>query len=75
LRAGGSAPTVLNAANEAAVRAFLEGHIGFLAIAGVVENTLQDLPASPLRSLEDVWGIDREARAIADAHITAAGRR
>jgi len=69
LQAGGSAPTILNAANEVAVRAFLEGRIGFLDIAKVVEDTLLSLPASPLQSLEDVWSVDREARAIASDHM------
>jgi 1-deoxy-D-xylulose-5-phosphate reductoisomerase len=68
LAAGGSASTVLNAANEVAVEAFLAGRIGFLAIASVVETTL-DLGAklaglSP-ETVEDVIAIDTEARAIA----------
>ncbi len=69
LQAGGSAPTILNAANEIAVRAFLEGRIGFLDIAKVVEDTLLSLPASPLQSLEDVWSVDREARAVASGQM------
>ncbi|MHA1599938.1 MAG: 1-deoxy-D-xylulose-5-phosphate reductoisomerase [Alphaproteobacteria bacterium] len=75
LQAGGSAPTILNAANEIAVRAFLEGGIGFLDIARVVEDTLQDLPASPLKSLDDVGSVDREARAVASRWISRLGRR
>jgi len=75
LQAGNSAPTILNAANEVAVRAFLEGGIGFLDIANVVEDTLLGLPASPLQSLEDVWSVDREARAIAAGLISRVGRR
>ena len=68
LAAGGSASTVLNAANEIAVEAFLDGRIGFLAIGRVVESTL-DLSAhlvglSP-DSVDDVLAIDAEARAIA----------
>jgi 1-deoxy-D-xylulose-5-phosphate reductoisomerase len=65
LSAGGGAPTVLNAANEEAVRAFLERRIGFLEIAGVVEAALERLPAGPLASLDDVRHLDREAREIA----------
>jgi 1-deoxy-D-xylulose-5-phosphate reductoisomerase len=65
LQAGDSAPTILNAANEIAVSAFLDGRIGFLDIVRVVEETLQGLPVSPLQSLEGVWSVDREARAIA----------
>ncbi|HTW52137.1 MAG TPA: 1-deoxy-D-xylulose-5-phosphate reductoisomerase [Stellaceae bacterium] len=62
---GGGAPTVLNAANETAVHAFIEGRIGFLDIVAVVEETLAALPAGPLGSLDDVHHIDREARVLA----------
>jgi 1-deoxy-D-xylulose-5-phosphate reductoisomerase len=68
LAAGGSAGTVLNAANEVAVGAFLEGRIGFLAIAALVEATLEssiDLPGRSRRGVEDVLAIDAEARASA----------
>jgi len=65
---GGSAATVLNAANEVAVEAFLAKRIGFLAIAGLVEETLAAsfaLTALPRRTAEDVLAIDLEARACA----------
>jgi 1-deoxy-D-xylulose-5-phosphate reductoisomerase len=62
---GGGTPTVLNAANETAVHAFIEGGIGFLDIVAVVEETLSALPVGPLGSLDDVHHIDREARALA----------
>ena len=65
LQAGGSAPTILNAANEVAVAAFLAGKLGFLGIAEVVDRTLEGCAAVPLGSLDDVWRIDREARRIA----------
>jgi 1-deoxy-D-xylulose-5-phosphate reductoisomerase len=68
LAAGGSAPTVLNAANEVAVEAFLKGRIGFLAIADLVEATLEssiDLLGRSRRGVEDVLAIDAEARASA----------
>ena len=65
LEAGGSAPTVLNAANEVAVHAFLEGRLGFLAVMEVVEGTLDSLPMRDLASLDDVTAIDREAREVA----------
>jgi 1-deoxy-D-xylulose-5-phosphate reductoisomerase len=70
LAAGGSAGTVLNAANEVAVEAFLGGRIGFLAIAALVEATLErgaDLVGRHRRSVEDVLAIDAEARARAGA--------
>jgi len=65
LAAGGSAGTVLNAANEVAVAAFLEKRIGFLAIAGLVEATLAasaDLTGILPQTADDVLDIDEEAR-------------
>jgi 1-deoxy-D-xylulose-5-phosphate reductoisomerase len=62
---GGGSPTVLNAANETAVHAFIDGRIGFLDIAATVEETLEAMPVGTLGSLEDVYHIDREARVIA----------
>src|SRR6185437_5258934 len=47
--AGGTAPCVLNAANEVAVEAFLDGELSFLGIAEVIERALDELPAEPLR--------------------------
>ena len=69
LQSGGSAPTIFNAANEVAVQAFLTGAIGFLDIAGVVEQALEGIPAAPLAGLDDVFAVDREARAAATALI------
>jgi 1-deoxy-D-xylulose-5-phosphate reductoisomerase len=68
LAVGGSAGTVLNAANEIAVEAFLAGRIGFLAIASLVETTLAakaGLTTSHRESVDDVLAIDAEARASA----------
>ena len=68
LAAGGSAGTVLNAANEIAVEAFLGGRIGFLAIADLVEATLDasaGLAAYDRNSVEDVLAVDNEARGSA----------
>ncbi len=62
---GGGAPTVLNAANETAVHAFLEGRIGFLEIVETVERTLAAIPADNLESLEDVYNFDKAAREVA----------
>jgi 1-deoxy-D-xylulose-5-phosphate reductoisomerase len=62
---GGGSPTVLNAANETAVHAFLEGRIGFLEIVETVERTLAAIPAVNLESLEDVYNFDRAAREVA----------
>jgi 1-deoxy-D-xylulose-5-phosphate reductoisomerase len=70
LRAGGSAPTVLNAANEVAVRAFLSRQLGFSEICGVVEETVERLNNQPAASdLEGVVAIDAEARDIAGAAV------
>jgi 1-deoxy-D-xylulose-5-phosphate reductoisomerase len=65
LQTGKSAPTVLNAANEVAVAAFLAGRIGFLDIAATVERTLEALPPVALDSIEDVLAEDQRARARA----------
>lgn len=62
LQAGGSAPTVLNAANEVAVQAFLSREIGFLDIASVVEQTLEATAHAPPASIEDVLAQDCLAR-------------
>ncbi len=63
--AGGTAPCVLNAANEVAVHAFLDGRLPFLGIPAVIEETLAELPAQPVRAFESLYEADREARAIA----------
>jgi 1-deoxy-D-xylulose-5-phosphate reductoisomerase len=62
---GGGSPTILNAANETAVHAFLEGRIGFLQIVETVERTLNRLPGGKLESLDDVYNFDTTAREIA----------
>lgn len=67
LRQGGSAATVLNAANEVAVAAFLEGRIGFLDIERIVESTLAMIPAQAVATLDEVFAIDAEARRHAAA--------
>ncbi len=65
LHMGGTAPTILNAANEMAVFGFLDGQIGFLDIAGVVEKTLSRFDSAALSCLEMVDAIDGEARRAA----------
>jgi 1-deoxy-D-xylulose-5-phosphate reductoisomerase len=64
-RAGGTAPCVLNAANEIAVHAFLEGRLRFNDIARVIEQTLSELPAEPVRAFESLYEADRQARDLA----------
>jgi 1-deoxy-D-xylulose-5-phosphate reductoisomerase len=63
--AGGTAPCVLNAANEVAVHAFLEGRLSFLGIPAVIEAALERLPPGPVRAFESLYDADREARAVA----------
>jgi 1-deoxy-D-xylulose-5-phosphate reductoisomerase len=70
LRLGGSAPTILNAANEIAVQAFLNRRIGFLDIAAVIEETLlsnHNAQPGQASDLRDVLEIDARARHTADA--------
>ncbi len=62
LEAGGTAPAILNAANEVAVSAFLDGRIGFLAIAALVEQALIDLPSTAATSLDTLRDADARAR-------------
>ncbi|KQY51983.1 1-deoxy-D-xylulose-5-phosphate reductoisomerase [Lysobacter sp. Root494] len=68
LKAGGTAPAMLNAANEVAVSAFLQRRIAFLSIPALVEATLDALPASAADSLD----VLREADAAARRHAMAA---
>ena len=62
---GGTAPCAFNAANEVAVAAFLDGRIGFLDVAGVVEETLASVDGAPARDLEELVAADEEARRLA----------
>jgi 1-deoxy-D-xylulose-5-phosphate reductoisomerase len=68
---GGTAPCVLNAANEVAVHAFLSGRLPFLGIAEVIERTLEALPAARIHAFETLYAADREARRVA-AELVAA---
>ncbi|HMK93728.1 MAG TPA: 1-deoxy-D-xylulose-5-phosphate reductoisomerase [Thermoleophilia bacterium] len=72
--AGAAAPIALNAANEVAVQAFLDGRIGFLQIAEVVERTLERLADGEVRTLDDVFAIDAEARRVAGAGVQGGPR-
>jgi 1-deoxy-D-xylulose-5-phosphate reductoisomerase len=65
LRAGGSAPAVLNAANEVAVDAFLAGRLSFLGISALIERTLDALPAEPAADLDVLLACDAAARRTA----------
>lgn len=65
LEAGGSGPAILNAANEVAVAAFLDGRIAFTTIPEIIAETLDGLPVSALNSLADVLTADARARRFA----------
>ena len=65
LDAGGTAPIVLNAANEVAVSAFLAEKLGFLEIARVVEEALSKSTVRPVTDLGDVTAADANARELA----------
>ncbi len=66
MAAGGTAPAVLNAANEVAVSAFLQGRIGFLSIPALVEDALAALPATPADSLDALLAADAQARRLTE---------
>ncbi|MEM7358715.1 MAG: 1-deoxy-D-xylulose-5-phosphate reductoisomerase [Pseudomonadota bacterium] len=68
---GKSAPAVLNAANEIAVAAFLDGEIGFTMIPVIVEKTMNDLETIDLSDIDTVLQIDNEARVVARAAINS----
>ena len=73
LRAGGNAATVLNAANEVAVEAFLERRLGYPGIARVIADTLDAVPQAALPDLDAVLEADRRAREAAGALLGRVG--
>ena len=73
LAAGGTAPAVLNAANEVAVAAFLDRRLAFADIARVNAEVMAALPAAPLHSLDDALEADRVARMLAARSVGALG--
>ncbi|MCG5265598.1 1-deoxy-D-xylulose-5-phosphate reductoisomerase [Acinetobacter pittii] len=73
MRAGGLAPTILNAANEVAVAAFLKEQIGFTNIPQVVEHTLQKLENSVADNIESILNKDEVARHVAQQYISSIG--
>jgi 1-deoxy-D-xylulose-5-phosphate reductoisomerase len=72
-QAGGTAPCVLNAANEIAVHSFLAGRLPFIAIPEVIERTLDALGSSPVRAFESLYEADRGARDAAQEMVIAVG--
>ncbi|HJW09678.1 MAG TPA: hypothetical protein VJ483_08600, partial [Holophagaceae bacterium] len=71
LRAGGTAPAILNAANEVAVDAFLQGRLSFWDIQACVQETLHHITAEPALDLPQVLDADRRARAHAEGWVSA----
>ena len=70
-QAGGTAPCVLNAANEVAVHAFVAGRLRFVEIPDVIERTLAALGSQPVRAFESLYEADREARSHAGEIVAA----
>ena len=70
-RQGGSAPAVLNAADEVAVEAFLQRRLGFLGIAEVVRLAIEQVEWRELNTVDDVVEVDQEARALTESLIEA----
>ncbi|MDQ6835494.1 MAG: 1-deoxy-D-xylulose-5-phosphate reductoisomerase [Actinomycetota bacterium] len=68
---GGTAPCTLNAANEVAVHAFLAGGLRFVDIAGVIEQTLEQLGSGQVHSFDALARADSEARRVADELVRA----
>jgi 1-deoxy-D-xylulose-5-phosphate reductoisomerase len=72
--AGGTAPCVLNAADEVAVAAFLDGKIGFTAIGAAVEAVLEQMPARLPTHFEDLFAVDAEARRRTEEEVGGLAR-
>jgi 1-deoxy-D-xylulose-5-phosphate reductoisomerase len=73
-RVGGTAPCVLNAADEVAVAAFLAGQIEFSAIAEVIERVLAEMPGQPVTHFEDLFAVDAEARRRSEEQVGGLAR-
>jgi 1-deoxy-D-xylulose-5-phosphate reductoisomerase len=69
MSAGGTAPAILNAANEVAVHAFLESQLRFTDISAVIDHCMGQLLVHPADNLDNVLSDDREARAVAWAAV------
>jgi len=66
---GGSAPAVLNAANEVAVAAFLLGRLSFLQIPQLIEKVMQTMPSPPADDIQSLMAVDAEARMLAEQNL------
>ena len=72
--AGGTAPCVLNAADEVAVAAFLDGRIPFTGIAEVIERVLEETPPQPIGHFDDLFTTDAEARERTEEQVRGLAR-
>ncbi len=75
IRSGGTAGAILNAANEQAVSAFVDGRLPFGRIDRCVAQAIAAIPASPINTLDDVYAADAQARAFVDEQCTASAGR
>lgn len=66
---GGTTPAILNAANEVAVAAFLDGRLGFTAIPEVIASTLSAIPSVDAHGLDEILAVDTQARSVAEQTI------
>jgi 1-deoxy-D-xylulose-5-phosphate reductoisomerase len=66
---GGTAPCVMNAANEAAVQAFLDGQLGFTGIPAMIERALETVERQPLTSFDDLYLADAQARRVVEGAV------
>jgi 1-deoxy-D-xylulose-5-phosphate reductoisomerase len=73
-RAGGTAPCALNAADEVAVAAFLDGRVPFTAIPAAIEAVLEEMPAQPVTHFEDLFAVDEEARRRTEEQVGGLSR-
>jgi len=73
LKIGGTATTILNAANEIAVDAFLNEKLGFTKIAKVIEKTLEAIPSREASNLDIILDVDQQARATATDYVLQMG--
>ncbi len=73
-RAGGTGPCALNAADEVAVAAFLDGRIPFASIPAAIEAVLEQMPAQPLTHFEDLFAVDEEARRRTEEQVGGLSR-
>jgi 1-deoxy-D-xylulose-5-phosphate reductoisomerase len=74
MKQGGAQPCALNAADEVAVAAFLEGRLGFLGISEVIERVMNRMPKVKLKGIGDVLEADAEARRLAREEVKRAAK-